>query len=155
MTNYDTRTLPVTGLKYLALGDSYTLGQGVEPSERFPAQTAQLLSGQNIVVSEPAYIATTGWTTSNLHSAIEVANPAKDYDIVSLLIGVNDQYQRRDTAAYRTEFSTLLGMAIEFAGGRKRRVFVLSIPDYSATPFVPEHDKARVSMQTDQFNAIN
>ena len=127
----------------------------MEPSERFAAQTVRLLNEQNIVVSEPTYIATTGWTTSNLRHAIEVANPAKDYDIVTLLIGVNDEYQRKDTRHYRTEFYTLLGMAIEFAGGRKSRVFVLIFPDYSATPFVPELDKARVRVQIDEFNAIN
>lgn len=145
----------LTDVKYLALGDSYTIGQSVHESERFPAQTVRLLRDQNIDISDPQYIATTGWTTANLISAIHLENPAKDFDIVTLLIGVNDQYQHRDTTGYREGFSELLNTAVDLAAGQKRGVFVLSIPDYSATPFVAESDKARVSMQIDQFNAIN
>lgn len=149
-----TSTSDSSGAKYLALGDSYTIGQSVQESERFPAQTVELLS-QNINIKDPEYIATSGWTTTNLISAINSQNPAKDFDIVTLLIGVNDQYQQRDTAGYRERFSELLTKAVDLAGGRKTHVFVLSIPDYSVTPFVSESNKARVSMQIDQFNAIN
>lgn len=150
-----TSTSDSAGAKYLALGDSYTIGQSVRESERFPAQTVELLRAENINVKDPHYIATTGWTTTNLFSAINSQNSAKDFDIVTLLIGVNDQYQQRDTAGYRERFSELLNKAVDFAGSRKNYVFVLSIPDYSATPFVHESQKARVSMEIDQFNAIN
>ena len=148
-------TITEKGAKYLALGDSYTIGENVQESERFPAQTVQLLRAQNINVQDPEYIATTGWTTSNLFSAINSQKPAKNFDIVTLLIGVNDQYQRGDTIGYRERFSVLLNKAIDFAGGRKTHVFVLSIPDYSVTPFVAENDKAEVSLQVDLFNMIN
>lgn len=157
-TKDTTTTKDSTGIadaKYLALGDSYTIGQNVKEAERFPAQTVQMLRDQHINIKDPEYIATTGWTTANLISAINVENPAKDFDIVTLLIGVNDQYQRRDTTGYRKRFSELLNTAVDLAGSRKTHVFVLSIPDYSATPFVAESDKAIVSMQIDQFNAIN
>ncbi len=150
-----TNTSNSAGAKFLALGDSYTIGQNVQETERFPAQTVQLLRKQNIYLKDPEYIATTGWTTADLISAINSKNPAKNFDIVTLLIGVNDQYQRRDTSGYRERFSELLNKAVDLAGGRKRHVFVLSIPDYSATPFVRVEDKAEVSMQIDQFNAIN
>lgn len=151
----DTAITSEKGAKYLALGDSYTIGQNVQEAERFPAQTVQLLRAQNINIKEPEYIATTGWTTSNLLSTINLQKPAKNFDIVTLLIGVNDQYQRGDTAGYKERFSALLNKAVDFAGGRKTHVFVLSIPDYSVTPFVVENDKAEVSRQVDLFNAIN
>ena len=140
---------------WLALGDSYTIGQSVSATDRFPAQTAQLLAGENLQTNSLLYIATTGWTTSNLLSAIASQNPTPNYDIVTLLIGVNDQYQGVDTATYRTRFIQCLQKALQLAANRTARVFVLSIPDYSATPFVPASDKARVSMEIDLFNAIN
>jgi len=156
MTNKDTTAIvPITGLKFLALGDSYTIGQNVDQQERFPAQTVNLLKKQQIEVADVEYIATTGWTTTNLLSAIEVQKPAKDFDIVTLLIGVNNQYQQGDAAVYRKEFAALLDLAVNFAKGKKPRVFVLSIPDYSATPYVRAEDKASVSRQIDDFNAIN
>ena len=150
-----TATEPATGAKYLALGDSYTIGQSVRETERFPSQTVQLLRAQNINLRGVEYIATTGWTTTNLLSALRLQKPEKDFDIVTLLIGVNDQYQQTGTTGYGERFSALLNIAVDLAGGRKSRVFVLSIPDYSVTPFVPQEEKALVSMQTEQFNAIN
>ncbi len=146
---------PGAGLKYLALGDSYTIGQSVQESDRFPAQTVKLLADQNIKVQSPTYIATTGWTTANLINAINSQNPSKDYDIVTLLIGVNDQYQHMDTGIYRTRFTALLNTSVILAANRPSRVFVLSIPDYSATPYVYQSDKARVSREIEQFNSIN
>ena len=144
-----------TGKKYLALGDSYTIGQSVDVQARFPAQTVAILRNSNITIKDPEYIATTGWTTMNLMNAITSQNPKGPYDAVSLLIGVNDQYQRMDTAGYRRRFTDLLLKSIELAGNRPARVFVLSIPDYSATPFVAESDKARVRKEIDDFNNIN
>lgn len=140
---------------FLALGDSYTIGQSVQPSERFPAQTVRLIINDSIKITDPVYIATTGWTTINLINAITQQNPPNKFDIVTLLIGVNDQYQRMDTGGYRTRFTQLLNVAINLAAGKKTNVFVLSIPDYSATPFVSASEKARVSMEIDWYNAIN
>jgi lysophospholipase L1-like esterase len=139
---------------WLALGDSYTIGQGVAGNERFPTQTAALLLQQGIQVQSPTYIATTGWTTGNLQYAITNNNPNK-HTVVSLLIGVNDQYQRRDTTGYRQRFTELLVKAIELANGKKQNVFVLSIPDYSVTPFAASFDTAQVRKEIDWFNNIN
>jgi lysophospholipase L1-like esterase len=139
---------------YLALGDSYTIGQSVTENERFPAQTVALLKQQGVRAVDPVYIATTGWTTEDLQSAIATRNPS-NADVVSLLIGVNDQYRGMDTGGYAIRFQQLLDKAISLANGKKANVFVLSIPDYSVTPFVSQDQKLRVSMQIDWFNAIN
>ncbi|MBC7935545.1 MAG: SGNH/GDSL hydrolase family protein [Rhizobacter sp.] len=140
---------------YLALGDSYTIGASVSTQERFPMQTWAKLALEGVKMSQPEIIATTGWTTGNLLSALAMNPPTKTYDVVSLLIGVNNQYQRRSQAEYKTEFTLLLNKAIGFAGGRKNSVFVLSIPDYSVTPFVQNSDTAAISNEIDQFNDIN
>jgi len=139
---------------YLALGDSYTIGQAVGETERFPAQTVAILRQQGIKISNPVYIAQTGWTTANLQQAINNQNPST-FNIVTLLIGVNDQYQRVDTSSYAIRFTQLLEKAVQLANGKKSNVFVLSIPDYSVTPFVAAADKIRVSTEIDWFNAIN
>ena len=148
--------VPVIGaaIKYLALGDSYTIGQSVSEQQRFPYYAVQLLRAEGIRMEDPSYIATTGWTTGNLLSAINNSSLLK-YDLVSLLIGVNDQYQGVDTAVYRQRFVQLLGKAKALVSGRPERVVVLSIPDYSATPFVTADEKPVVSKEIDFFNAIN
>ncbi|GAA4332988.1 SGNH/GDSL hydrolase family protein [Flaviaesturariibacter amylovorans] len=143
-------------VSYLALGDSYTIGQGVGADERFPLLLARGLRDSSLRVGEPRYVARTGWTTNDLMTAINAETDlARSYGVVTLLVGVNDQYQGRDTASYRTGFTALLERAIALAGDRRNRVFVLSIPDYSATPFVAPADKDRVRRAIDQFNAIN
>ena len=124
-----------TARTYLALGDSYTIGQSVGITERFPAQTNTLLKSTGIKMAEPRYIATTGWRTDDLAAAINSQNPQGPFDVVSLLIGVNDQYQLRDTNGYRERFRQLLLKSISLAGNKRNHVFVLSIPDYSVTPF--------------------
>ncbi len=139
---------------WLALGDSYTIGQGVAASERFPAQTVEFLVQKGISVSALDYIATTGWTTTDLQNAINNKKP-ENHTIVSLLIGVNDQYQKRDTTGYRQRFAGLLGNAIALANGKKENVFVLSIPDYSVTPYASTSDTARMRIEIDWFNQIN
>lgn len=155
-SSIDTTEYPVVeGLRYLALGDSYTIGHGVSEADRFPAQTANLLVQQKIKIKTVDYIAISGWTTANLISAINSKRPDNNYDIVTLLIGVNDQYQQVDPASYRTGFFSLLNTAIALAAGRRERVVVLSIPDYSATPFVAAENKERVSKEVSYFNAIN
>lgn len=140
---------------YLALGDSYTIGQSVTENARFPAQTVSILRQYGIKINDPVYIAQTGWTTVALQQTIAAQNPSPNFDVVSLLIGVNDQYQRLDTGGYAARFAQLLDKSIQLAKGKKSNVFVLSIPDYSATPFVSNSDKARVSMEIDWFNTIN
>ncbi len=147
---------PATSAKtYLALGDSYTIGQSVSQPERFPAQTTARLREQGLAVADPVYIAQTGWTTRNLQNAIAAENPPPTFDVVSLLIGVNDQYQRMDTGGYAQRFTVLLEKAIQLARGDKSHVFVLSIPDYSVTPFVTDAEKERVRREVDLFNGIN
>ncbi len=148
-------TNDTTARRMLALGDSYTIGHSVPEADRFAAQTVFQLTSQNIRFNPIQYIATTGWTTLNLQAAIVNQNPIGPYDIVTLLIGVNDQYQTRDTTNYRSRFTSLLSKAIELAGNRKERVFVLSIPDYSVTSIVSQLNKAQVSKEIDWFNAIN
>lgn len=141
--------------KYLALGDSYTIGQSVQAAERFPYQTNLLLSAQGVAVNTPDIIATTGWTTTNLINALDANMPAKDYDIVTLLIGVNNQYQGKGIEEYKNEFTILLNRAIQYAGNNKMHVFVLSIPDYSVTPFAKNSDTAAIARQIDAFNLAN
>jgi len=139
--------------KYLALGDSYTIGEAVAEDQRFPAQAAALLLKQGINIGTPQYIATTGWTTLNLQKAIADQNPQGPYEVVTLLIGVNDQYQHLPIADYPQHFTQLLQKAISLAGNRKERVFVLSIPDYSVTPFGGGSTAIRDDI--DAYNAIN
>lgn len=150
VNEYDT-----SGKTYLALGDSYTIGQSVQPNERFAAQTVELMRAANHYMRAPEYIATTGWTTTDLLNAIAAKNPKGPYNLVSLLIGVNDQYQFGDTSNYRQRFIQLLSKAIELTGGKTANVFVLSIPDYSATPFASLKDTAAIRQQIEQFNTIN
>lgn len=139
---------------YLALGDSYTIGESVDVAERWPVQLTQSLREGGIEVEAPRLIAKTGWTTSNLKNAIAEANLENNFDLVSLLIGVNNQYQGKSIEEYRLEFEQLLFRAIELAGGQKERVFVLSIPDYGATPFGASNAES-IGVEIDAFNAIN
>jgi lysophospholipase L1-like esterase len=144
-------------LRYLALGDSYTIGEGVDESERYPNQTVRLLQEQGIIFSPPTIIAKTGWTTDELAKGIEQAGiEGKTYDFVTLLIGVNNQYRRRNTDNYAEEFSALLSQAITFAGGNPKRVVVISIPDWGVTPFGLKSGRnlTENAQAIDQFNAV-
>ncbi|WP_426059738.1 SGNH/GDSL hydrolase family protein [Hymenobacter sp. B1770] len=141
------------GLAYLALGDSYTIGEGAAADERWPVQLATLGRKRGIMLAEPEIIARTGWTTGDLSAAIANARLTKTYDLVSLLIGVNNQYQGQSVAMYRTEFRQLLGTALGLAGNRPQRVVVLSIPDWGQSPFANGQDRARIGAEIDQFNA--
>ena len=137
---------------FLALGDSYTIGQFVESAERFPAQAAALLKLENINILPLQYIATSGWTTTNLANAVTSVNPQGPFDIVSLLIGVNDQYQNWNITEFSARFLQLLQTAIQLAGNKPTHVFVLSIPDYGVTPF--GGGNPTISQQIDVYNAI-
>ena len=148
-------TIMDTSKAYLALGDSYTIGQSVADTERFPVQTVKLLRS-DIVIGNPEIIAQTGWTTTSLLNALNNnPPPGRTYTFVSLLIGVNNQYQGRTLDEYKTQFTELLTRAIYYAASKKNHVFVLSIPDYSVTPFARGLDTAKIAKGIDAFNAAN
>ena len=142
-------------LRYLALGDSYTIGEGVAPDGRWPMQLARALREEGLPLADPRVIATTGWTTDELSAAIDAAEPLGTFDLVSLLIGVNNQYRGRSVDAYRDEFDALLARATGFANGRADRVLVLSIPDWGVTPFAIQsgRDRIRIADELDACNA--
>jgi lysophospholipase L1-like esterase len=142
-------------LQLLALGDSYTIGEAVPETERWPVQLAAMLEQRGTKLGPPRIIAQTGWTTDELAAAIEREKPAGPFDYVSLLIGVNNQYRGRDSEEYRAEFRRLLLQAIGFAGERADRVIVLSIPDWGVTPFAQGQDRARIAKEIDLFNRVN
>jgi lysophospholipase L1-like esterase len=150
----DTSTTSTTAVRYLALGDSYTIGESVPESQRFPVQLADKLRQDSFTVQEVKIIARTGWTTNELSSAILQADlPDTLYNFVSLLIGVNNQYRGRSLENYQEEFTALLFRAIELAGDQPERVIVLSIPDYGVTPFVSSEEQARrIAAEIDAFN---
>lgn len=143
------------GLPYLALGDSYTIGEGVDPAGRWPMQLAAALRDIGVAVDDPRIIATTGWTTDELEAGIDAAAPQGTFAFVSLLIGVNDQYRGRSVDAYRPRFTALLQRALAFAGDRAARVLVLSIPDWGVTPYAVAsgRDRVQIGQELDAYNA--
>ncbi|WP_246010498.1 SGNH/GDSL hydrolase family protein [Hymenobacter perfusus] len=143
---------PVQAVSFLALGDSYTIGQSVPAEDRWGVQLADLAQAEGI--QSPDIIARTGWTTGELQQGIAAANNSKTYELVSLMIGVNNQFRGLPPDTYRVEFRQLLQTAIRFAGGRPRRVFVLSIPDWGQSPYARNRDQARISQEIDQYNAV-
>jgi lysophospholipase L1-like esterase len=144
-------------LTYLALGDSYTIGEAVEQELSFPYQLVSILKTQNITVATPKIIAKTGWKTGELQIAINTANIIQKFDFVTLLIGVNNQYNGNSPTSYRIDFKELLEIAISFAGGNKSHVFVVSIPDWGVTPFGKNSGKdiKVIAQEIDAFNAVN
>lgn len=148
-------TSATSELSYLALGDSYTIGEAVDAQDRWPVQLASRLTEAGIAVAEPKIIATTGWTTDELKAGIEKENVSDTYDMVSLLIGVNNQYRGYPLEEYKPQFEELLNMAIGFAGGDRDKVFVVSIPDYGVTPFGQGKDAQKIGDEVDAFNAAN
>jgi len=144
-----------TSKTYLALGDSYTIGQSVDTTERYPVQTVNLLRQKGIQIKEPDIIAVTGWTTTNLINTLNNNPPKTNYSTVTLLIGVNNQYQHLNIDEYKVEFTELLNRAIIYANNNKAHVIVLSIPDYSVTPYAAGADTAQIAREIDEFNAAN
>ena len=140
--------------KYLALGDSYTIGESVPEDERWPVQLAEALRKKGKTIEGPKIIATTGWRTDNLKNAIDIANLKDEYGLVSLLIGVNNQYQGKPIDVFAKEFEELLNISIRLAGGKKENVFVVSIPDYGYTPF-GKQKQAKISKELDEYNRIS
>ena len=139
---------------FLSLGDSYTIGENVDASARWPVQLAGRLRQEGIDVADPDIIAKTGWTTAELQDAIRDSGNRKTYDLVSLLIGVNNQYRGQSQDRYRTEFRALLQTSVKFAGGQANRVIVLSIPDWGVSPFAAGRDQKQIATEIDAFNAI-
>ncbi len=144
---------------YLALGDSYTIGESVPATENFPNQVVSMLLNNAIAFQQARIIAKTGWTTDELETGIVAANTANplrpSYDFVSLLIGVNNQYRGRTVDNYKSEFEELLKKAIQYAGGEANHVIVISIPDWGVTPFASSRDRAQIAAEIDTYNAAN
>lgn len=148
-------------LRYLALGDSYTIGEALAVEDSWPMQWAHALRANGMDIIDPGIIAKTGWTTDELSAAIDEAEANSairpPYDLVSLLIGVNNQYRGRSSENYREEFSGLLKRAIAYAGNKKSHVFVVSIPDWGITEFGQKsgRDLAQIARELDTYNQIN
>jgi lysophospholipase L1-like esterase len=145
----------VTTRNYLAVGDSYTAGELVAPGERFSAQTTALLKIDNITIDPLVYIAKTGWRTDQILASLNASTLDPKYDIITLLAGVNDEYQKVDTSTYRANFTALVEKSISLSGNNPSHVYVISMPDYSASFIVSQSDKAAVSADIDRFNDIN
>ena len=155
-TQINIDSMPNNGSKkYLALGDSYTIGTSVSEADRYPVQTVALLKAQGINIAAAEIIATNGWTTGDLIYATRDRPVSTDYDAVSLLIGVNNQYQGKSLSAYKQEFTTLVQRSIQLANGKPDHVFVLSVPDYSVTPFASGSNRQKIAEEIDVFNEAN
>lgn len=143
-------------LRYLALGDSYTIGTSVEIAERFPMQLVKALQKKGVKIQKPKIIARVGWSTDQLSAAMDRENlESSTWDLVTLLIGVNNQYRGGSLEQYKQEFEALLKRAIALAGNDKAKVIVISIPDYGVTPFGQRYQVGRIGREIDEFNAAN
>ena len=158
MVQVDLTSTPVSW-RMLALGDSYTIGEGVPEHDRWPTQLAERLRARGAIMEEQRMIARTGWTTSDLKAAMQsspfATQPNGAYDLVTLLIGVNNQYQGLPLEDYRTEFADLVQQAVALAGNRRERVVVISIPDWSVTPFAQRWDGDQIAAEIASFNEVN
>ena len=143
-------------LRHLALGDSYTVGEGVAAGDSWPAQLQRRLHDDGIAIGTPRVVAVTGWTTDELAAGMDAAALAPAWDLVTLQIGVNNQYRGRAADDYRDEFTSLLARAIMLAGGHAAHVVVVSIPDWGVTRFAREQgrDRMRIAAELDTYNAI-
>ena len=144
----------VNAHSFLALGDSYTIGESVQRRDSWPEQLAAKLRSDGIAIEPPEIVARTGWTTDELSEAMDRAALRGPYALVTLLIGVNDQYRGRDAVTFRPRFVRLLERGIALAGGDARHVVVISIPDYGVTPFATGRDPASIAAAIDSFNAV-
>ena len=143
-------------LHYLALGDSYTIGEAVDAQQRWPAELVQRLRKTGVVIDDPRIVAVTGWTTDELAQGMDAASLAPAYDLVTLQIGVNNQYRGRAADDYREQFASLLARAVMLAGGHAAHVVVVSIPDWGVTRFAREQgrDPAIIATELDAYNTI-
>ncbi|HST45997.1 MAG TPA: GDSL-type esterase/lipase family protein [Luteimonas sp.] len=139
---------------WLALGDSYTIGEGVAADARWPVQLARALRAEGLAVGEARIVAATGWSTDELAAAVESADPAPGQALVSLAVGVNDQYRGRSVAQFDAGLAALLARAVELAGRRPGRVFMLTIPDWGTTPFAlaSGRDVGAIARELDAYN---
>lgn len=142
-------------LSYLALGDSYTIGEAVPQAQSFPYQLSAALSKANHPTTAPVIIARTGWTTDELIEDIKQQHITRKFDLVTLLIGVNNQYRGYNINTYPKEFTELLKAAVNYAGGNAKHVFVISIPDWGLTPYADGRDRAAIAKEIDAYNNIN
>lgn len=140
-------------MRFLALGDSYTIGEGVAESERWPNHLVRLLRARGVEIADPHIIARTAWTTDELSDAIAAEKPRGPYDLVSLLVGVNDQYRGRPVQSFDGEFAALLRRAKTFAKKRASRVIAVSIPDWGASPFAEGRNRDLISREIAIYNA--
>jgi lysophospholipase L1-like esterase len=140
---------------YLALGDSYTIGEKVSREENFPNQAITLLRKKGFDFKAPRIVAKTGWTTDELQAAIKKTKLDRHYDFVSLLVGVNNQYRKRSVTEYFPQFESLLDQALKFAGNKNSRVIVISIPDWGVTPFADGNDREKIAREIDEYNRAN
>ncbi|NCU02376.1 MAG: SGNH/GDSL hydrolase family protein [Chitinophagaceae bacterium] len=140
---------------YLALGDSYTIGESVPENKNFPHQVVDLLRKEKLTIDEPAIVAKTGWTTDELQEQLSRTRLAVPFDFVTLLIGVNNQYRGRSEKEYAQQFEELLQQAMGYAGDKANHVIVLSIPDWGVTPFAKDRDRNKIAKEIDAFNTIN
>lgn len=147
-------TTTQTTKSWLALGDSYTIGEQVPLHESFPYQALQLLRKAGLDLYAPEIVAKTGWTTDELDAHINTTQFLPSYDMVTLLIGVNNQYRGRTAENFKSEFELLLQKAIAFAGGNNKNVYVLSIPDWGVTPFAKERDVQQIAAEIDAYNEV-
>lgn len=151
----NTAFMQTKSYRYLALGDSYTIGESVALNKNFPNQTVALLRKEKISIEDPAIIAKTGWTTDELQEMLNRTRLQVPFDFITLLIGVNNQYRGRSADEYAVQFTQMLQQAIGFAGEKPNHVIVLSIPDWGVTPFAEGRDRAKIAREIDAFNAIN
>jgi lysophospholipase L1-like esterase len=142
-------------MTYLALGDSYTIGESVPIHESFPYQVTQLLRRDGFMFHAPEVIAKTGWTTDELQAAVSATRLLPSYDFVSLLVGVNNQYRGRNLEEYHSQFEALLKKTIRLTGNNSSRVIVISIPDWGVTPFAADRDRNKIGNEIDAFNEVN
>lgn len=139
---------------YLALGDSYTIGESVDEEDRWPVQLIEQLALQNYTVNDPLVIAETGWTTANLKRGINSINITRTFDIVTLQIGVNNHFQGRSILEFQIQFRELLIQAITLAKNRPENVIVVSIPDWGVSPFANGVERSKISEEIDAFNRV-
>ena len=139
-------------MRFLALGDSYTIGEGVAQDQRWPSHLVKLLEREGLQITDVQLVAQTAWTADELADAIDQVRPTGPFDLVTLMVGVNDQYRSRPVDAFSPEYRRLLERAIAFAGGKERRVIGISIPDWGATPFAQGRDRALIAREIDAYN---
>jgi lysophospholipase L1-like esterase len=144
----------IDSIYYLALGDSYTIGTSIDPSDNYPNQTFQNLTGAGFKMAVPQIIAKNGWTSLDLINALKTTEKRNTYQVVSLLIGVNNQYQGRSMVEFESNFQSLLASAIVLTGNVPKKVFVFSLPDWGITPFAAGLDKQEIATEIDAYNTI-